>query len=99
MIHAVRSARNCRRCCNGTSHTTLWVGSFFESLQPRIGYISNSSRSSDEPRGNEACHPSPTNSSLSAGDRYGARSCALFTARSVNFGTPLKKRSSCNQDD
>ena len=51
-----------------------------ESLQPRIGYICNSSRSSDEPRGNEACNPSPTNSSLSAGDRY---SHALF----LNIGT------------
>jgi hypothetical protein len=51
-----------------------------ESLQPRISYICNSSRSSDEPRGNEACNPSPTNSSLSAGDRY---SHALF----LNIGT------------
>ena len=81
------------------SRTTLWVGSFFESLQPRIGYISNSSRSSDEPRGNEACHPSPriAASVPATGTAYSIAPC--FTARGVNFGTPPKKRSSCNQDD
>ena len=99
MIRAVRSVRNCRRCCNGTSHTTLWGRKLLESLQPRIGYICNSSRSSDEPRGNEACHPSPTNSSLSAGDRYWHGSIDPLTrndtvASGVKWPTGLKTRGS-----
>jgi putative tryptophan/tyrosine transport system substrate-binding protein len=37
---------------------------------------------SDEPRGNEACHPSPRIAASVPATRYGAQYCALFTARS-----------------